>query len=207
MNELEQELRRNIRAHNRQCWLGALAALFFAWFAWIFIYGLLGALILLFETIRFGEFAAFPKWLNPAFAVFVVLLLVVGGIGRWRKRFRPPPDRPVIGWHLVPETLFLPATLTFSIGEHLEARIRFSSHLIAEAARLLSVIFRNRRAAISNLGFDFSDARELQKLLAALQLLGWIDLHRSDDEWFYLIRSDHVESLAVFLQEAPPSET
>lgn len=190
MKALEKAIARGLRDHNRHCWLAAAASLFFAWLAWVFFYGIFGALVLLYETITQGETATFPTWLNPAFGVIAATLLIWGGISRWAKRFRPPPDRPVIGWHLLPDVLLLPATLTFAIGDHLDARLKLSHHEKAEAARLIVIIAEIGRATVSELGFHFSTPKALNKLLTTLQFLNWIDLHRGEDDFFYRLRSD-----------------
>jgi len=207
LKTLEQAIARGIRDHNRQCWLAAAASLFFAWLAWVFCYGIFGALVLLFATITQGETATFPKWLNPAFGSLAAVLLIWGGISRWLKRFRPPPDRPVIGWHLIPDVLLLPATLTFAIGDHLDARLRLSHYEKSESARLLATIAETGRTTVSKLGFHFSSPKTLQKLLTSLQLLNWIDLHRGEDEFFYRLRSNREEPLAQLLNPDPTPPT
>ncbi|MEX1117994.1 MAG: hypothetical protein WEB60_04290 [Terrimicrobiaceae bacterium] len=207
MKRLEQDIARGLREHNRHCWLAAATSLFFAWLAWVFFYGIFGAMVLLFETITQGETATFPKWLNPAFGGLAATLLLWGGISRWVKRFRPPPDRPVIGWHLLPDVLLLPATLTFAVGEHLDARLRLSHHEKSEAARLLAILSEIGRTTVSELGFHFSQPKTLQKLLTTLQFLGWIDLHRGEDDFFYRLRSDREEPLAQLLDPSPDPPT
>ncbi len=199
MKPLEQAIASGLRDHNRHCWLAAAAGLFFAWLAWVFFYGIFGALVLLFETITQGETATFPTWLNPAFGGIAAALLIWGGLSRWFKRFRPPPDRPVIGWHLIPEFLLLPATFTFSIGDQLDARLKLSRHEKSEAARLLAVMAETGRITVSELGFHFSSPKTLHKLLMSLQFLSWIDLHRGEDDFFYRIRSDKEAPLADLL--------
>ncbi len=199
MKALERAIARGLRDHNRHCWLAAAASLFFAWLTWVFFYGIFGAMVLLFETITQGETATFPPWLNPAFGVLAAVLLIWGAITRWYKRFRPPPDRAVIGWHLLPDFLLLPATFTFAVGDHLDARLKLSHYEKSEAARLLAIISDTGRTTVSELGFHFSVPKTLQKLLTTLQFLSWIDLHRGEDEFFYRLRSDREESLAQFL--------
>jgi len=199
VNALEKAITKGLRDHNRHCWLAAAGSLFFAWLAWVFLYGMFGAFVLLFETITRGETATFPPWLNAAFGAMAAILLIWAGITRWVKRFRPPPDRPVIGWHLLPEVLLLPATFTFSIGDHLDARFHLSRHEKTEAARLLAVISETGRTTVSELGYHFSEPKTLHKLLSVLQFLNWIDLHRGETDFFYRLRSDKEAPLADLL--------
>lgn len=206
MNALEHELNRGIRAHNRQCWLGAATALFFSWLTWLAVYAIFVGAVLLVETVRTGESAGFPRWLNPAFGVVALAILIGAAITRWRARYRPPSDRPIIGWHLIPEVLLLPAQLTYSIADHLAARITLSRWDRSEAARLLTILLQMGRAPLGLLTADFSDAPKLLRLLQALQFLGWIDLHQIDGEFFYRVCGSQETLLRQLLDEGPTEE-
>lgn len=190
MSAFEQVLRREIRVFNRHCWLGAVGALFLAWLAWMIAFGIYSGLVLLFATVTGGHEARSPAWRLPAFLGLAFVALVFASIGRWKNRFRPPSDRPIIGWHLAPDVVLLPARLTLAVAEHLDARIRQSGHQRTETARLLEYFAANRRVAWHELGMDFPEPSTLRRSLDALQVLGWIDLHRAEDGWFYLLRSE-----------------
>jgi hypothetical protein len=183
-------LRREIASHNRHCWLAAAGSLFLAWLAWVFCYGLVRGAVLLMATIIEGPDAKTPVWTTPAFLALAGVLLVWAGVDAWVRRFRPPSDRPIIGWHLFPDTLLLPARLTLAVGNHLDARIRLSRHELGETWRLWEWVAAWGRTPAHSLGTEFPDARTLHKSLDALQVLGRIDLHRGEDGWFYLPRSD-----------------
>lgn len=196
MTAVPREFRRAINEHNRHCLLGAAGALFFAWLAWLFFYAVAGGAVLLFLTIQRGEAAVFPAWLNPAVGIIGLVLLLWGGVDAWRRRFRPPPDQPILGWHLLPDFLLLPARLTFSIGDHLSARIRLSRSERLAAWQLLTSIADAGRYPAHGMGLDVQEPSQQEKLVRALQLLRWIDLHASEEGWFYRILSDREEEFA-----------
>jgi len=190
-------LQRQIRIHNRHCWLAAAAALFFSWLAWAGFYVVFAGVVLLLETIRQGESAAFPQWLNPTAVLLAILLLSWAGAEERGRKFRPTTDRPVIGWHLLPDLLLLPARLTFSIGSHLSARIRLDSHGQETAWRILELAADFGKLPPHLLGAQFTSADDWERALEALQLLGWVDLHGDKEGWFYRIPSTREGELAA----------
>ncbi len=195
MNSLEQALARSAADHNRQCWLGALSSLFLAWLAWLCAYALIYGAALLVETVRKGENAPFPAWLHPAFGIIALLILLGAFLARWRRRFRPLRDRPVIGWHLLPEVLLLPASLTYAIADHLSARVSLRRRTRVESARLLALIHSMKRAPLTGLGAEFPNVRALRRYLGILQILGWIDLHKGEEGFFYRVPSNREDLL------------
>lgn len=205
MNDVPPEFLARIAEHNRSCWLAAAISLFGAWLTWMFYGAIFTGAILLFEAIRTGDTNILkpPVWFYPAGCALVLGLLVWAGLDRWIKRYQLPKDRSIIGWHLLPDVLFLPARMTFSIWEHLGARVSLSRHERAEAWRLLLTIWQTDHAGPASLAYDFPDTQRLMKLLTALQLLGWIDLHAGDEEWYYRVRSSEIQSLREML---PPSD-
>ena len=205
MNELPPLFRQRFRQHNRQCWLSALGLLLAAWLGWVFFYGIFAALALLFETIRFGENAEWPRWLNPAAAITALIMLVLAAIRQRVTRFRPPRDRSVIGWHLLWQVLLLPAGWTLAIAQHLGARLKLSEFEMYEAFRLLGLVCDLDKPTLSGLGYHFGDQKLLTKLLSALQMIGWIDLHRGEEDWYYRpvgTREEEIRNIIV----PPPEE-
>lgn len=200
MRQHTNSLRKEIAAFNRQCWTAAAGSLFLAWLAWMLAYGMVRGLVLLFATVSRGADVVAPPWINLAFLGASALLLILAGIDSWRRRFKPPPDRPILGWHLIADTLLLPARLTFAVGNHLDARIRLSSHEQSEAWRLLEAVADAGRVEVHELGRDFSDPPILRKSLDALQVLGWIDLHQGEDDWFYRLQSNREAELTAMRQ-------
>lgn len=196
MNSLPAVLRKEIRQHNRQCGLAALSSLFLAWLAWVVAYGLAGAIGLLVETLQTGPDATYPVWLNPWLAGAASFLLIWGAWDAQRNRFRPPPDRPVIGWHMIPDVLLLPPRLTFAVGHHLGARIRLNHHEIQEAAAIILAVAEAGRLPAHSINVDFPDTLTTAKALPALQILRWIDLLKGEDGWFYRVVSDREPILA-----------
>ena len=145
-----------------------------------------------------------PWWMNPAAALLAGLLLAwAAWEARWR-RFKPVDDRPVVGWHIFGDIVLAPARMTFGVWNHLAAVIRVDHAEEIEAFDLLRHLYENGKCTASHLGALFSDLSRLRKLLAALQLAGWIDLHRGDDDGFYVVRSDEADDVAMMV--APPIE-
>lgn len=200
---------RRFTTHNRHCWGAALASFFAAWLAWT-VYGVVftGA-VLVFEVVRTGDVDLFrpPWWYYPTSLVLILGLLIWAGVDRWRHRFRSRPDRPIIGWHLLPEVLLLPARLTFAIGDHLGARIKLSAADRREAWRLLRLIWQTGRTDVGKMSGELSDPRLLNKLLPALQMTDWIDLHSDHGAWFYRVRTDQEEVLREWLGPSPAAES
>jgi len=207
VSQVPKAFRQRIAEHNRHCWLAAALSLVGAALVWMFFGAIFFSAILLFEAIRTGDTNILkpPWWIYPSGAALVFVLFVLAALDRWIHRYRPPSDRAIIGWHLIPDVLFLPASATFGIWDHLVARVRLSRSERAEAWRLLLAIWQMERPSTALLGFEFPDSRRLVKLLMALQLLGWIDLHGGDEEWYYRVRTDEERNLREMLPEETES--
>lgn len=203
------EFRRRIRRHNRHAVMMAGLCLLGAWLGWLIAYGLVVGLALGFLTIVDGQAVIegekllnVPCWLNLAAAVLAGILLAwAAWEARWR-RFKPVDDRPVVGWHIFGDIVLAPARMTLGIWSHLAAVIRVDHAEEIEAFDLLRHLYENGKCTASHLGAMFSDLSRLRKLLAALQLAGWIDLHRGDDDGFYVVRSDESADVAMMIE--PP---
>lgn len=208
MEPVPSEFSLRIADHNRSCWIAAFLSLLGAWVSWMLLWALYTGAVLLFETVRQGEPSLFnpPKWYWPGGAGLVAFLVIWGAISRFRKRFRPPTDRAIIGWHLLPEVLLLPANMTFSIWDNIEARIVLSRRERKAAWELLKTVFAMKRADTAWLGNEFGDAKSLSKLLTSLQLAGWIDLHRGEESWFYRVMSDQEPQLKELIGQEQETE-
>jgi hypothetical protein len=145
--------------------------------------------VLLFE-VRASETPELPRWFYPVAFCGVAGSLAGAIIGRRSGRFKPPPDRSIIGWHLIAEVFMLPARATLLVWDHLNARIVLSRAEREEAWRLVRTISKMRRADRSLLAGEFPDSARLAKMLEALQFAGWIGLHRGEEDWYYRVRSD-----------------
>lgn len=205
MNRVPAEFVREIRTHNRQCVLAAASGLFLGWLAWVVLYAAGTGAVLLGATVVGGHEAGLPGWWHPAAAAAAGVLLAWGGVDAWRSRYRPPRDGPVVGWHLVPDCFLLAPRLTYGIAANLSARIRLRKDELAECWRLLCWIAENGRTPAHSLGSDFSCPATLHKALDCLSVLGWIDLHRGEDGFFYLLRSSRAEELRGLADGDPES--
>lgn len=201
MDALPREFLDRFAAHNRTCWAAAVVSVVGAALAWLFLFALYSGAVLVFETVRTGstELQSPPEWYWFGAAGGAAFLVLWGIADRWKTRFRPPPDRPIIGWHLARECVLIPPRMTFAIWDHVMARVRLSAWDRAEAWRLLQTIFATKRAELPELALHFPDSRQLSHLLLALQLTGWIDLHRGEETWFYRVVSDQEPTIRALL--------
>jgi hypothetical protein len=208
VNSLPREFLGRFVAHNRSCWAAAVVSVVGAALAWLFFFAIYSGAVLLFETVRTGstELLGPPVWYGPGALAGAVVLLIWGSVDRWKNRFRLPPDRPIIGWHLFREFLLLPPRMTFSVWDHVGARVLLSSWERAEAWRLLQTIFATKRAELPELAQHFPDHRQLRRLLTGLQLTGWIDLHRGEETWFYRVLSDQEPVIRGLMTDDPEEE-
>ncbi len=198
----ERELRNRIASHNRHAIVAAVICLFGSWFAWLIAYGLVIGLTLGFLTSIHGDevvegrrLLSIPGWVHPAFLALAAGLLIWGSIDQRARRFRPVDDRPIVGWHIFGDIVLAPARLTFGIWNHLGAVVRLDSRGIEEALGLLRQIRSDKKCSRSSLGAYIADARDLPRLLEALQFAGLIDFLQQDDVWYYFIPASEEESV------------
>jgi hypothetical protein len=210
------QFRQRIVSHNRHAILAALLSLLGAWLTWTIAYALavgvtLGALTVVYgqEVIAGEMLLVLPAWLQPAVLLLALVTLVWAAVDERSNRYHPVTDREVIGWHLVRDILLLPARLTFGVGHQLSAIVRLNRSERAEAIELLGHIHAEKRCAAHSLGAWFPDQKRLRKLLSALQMIGWIDLLRTEDGWIYIERSIEAAELAAMFavsdEVKPPS--
>lgn len=188
---------KSFREHDRHCVIAAVLSLIGAWFSWLFFGTVYCGGVILFETVRTGnpdlQRVSSGYWV--AGASLALILFIWASIDRFRRLYQPPPDRTIIGWHLFADVLLWPPRLTYAIADNIGLRTGADSRMMAEAWRLLEVIVYRQRAPRSVLAYDFPDDVVLGKLLRALQLTGWIDLYRGEEDWYYRIRTDAEEAL------------
>ena len=203
---MNPRFRQRIASHNRHAVVAAGLSLLGAWVAWSIAYALFVGFILGFLTVVHGQevitgerLMSFPAWVPFAALAAAFLLLVWGAVDERLKRFQPVDDRPVVGWHLPGEFLLLPARLTFGVANQLASIIRLSAAEQTEACSLLRHIHEEKRCLQHSLGAWFPDARQLQKLLLCLQLVGWIDLLHTEGGWIYIVRSTEEGEVAGIL--------
>jgi hypothetical protein len=188
---------KSFREHDRHCVIASVLSLIGAWFSWLLFGTVYCGAVILFETVRTGN-PGLQRVANGYWVVgagIVLILFVWASIDRFRRLYQPPPDRSIIGWHLFADVLLWPPRLTYAVADNMALRTHADARMIGEAWRLLEVIVRRERAPRSVLTYDFPDEVVLDKLLRALQLTGWIDLYRGEQDWYYRIRTDAEEAL------------
>jgi hypothetical protein len=183
-----RELRSLLRMHNLAVLLASLLSLCAAVGTWVLLYYLGMGAVLAGRTFVQGEDAGIPSTYGFWFSG-VLILTLLGSFG-WRL-FHPPGklrDRSIIGWHVIPEVLLLPASLILAFTDNLSAyrrirtdRLRASWELLKEMLTRGKLITRK----VPQLGID---EELVQESLLDLQYAGLIDLHEGREEWFYRIR-------------------
>ena len=205
---LPREFRNRIASHNRHAITAAVLCLLGSWLSWTLAYAfVVGVALGFLSAVHGDEIAAgtlllgFPVWVHPVAIVSAGLLLLWGAIDQRYRRFHPVSDRPIVGWHILGDVLLTPARLTFGIWDHLGAVILLSETEKGDAFELLRHIQKERKCSRSSLGSLFEDAGLLRRLLDALQLAGWIDLLRHDEEWCYIVPGTEEEAVANLMNE------
>jgi len=192
--------------HNRNAFLASFGSLLGALASWLFIYFFFVLIALGLVTAARGEGAGSPAWIRPTAYAICGILLIWGTIDHIRRHYQPAPDRPIIGWHLFAEFLLLPTRMTLAIWGNLSATVWLSPREIDSAWDLLLQIREHGRTAPTEIGGSNADRKLAQRILTALTLVGYIDLHRLDDESFYLVRSDREEEIAGMIPPATPED-
>lgn len=160
---------------------------------WIAAYFFFTLILLGLTTAATGDWDnAMPSWVPKSAGGIVIVLFVIGLIERRVNRYAPLRDRPIIGWHVIPELLLLPVKLTFASVDNLRA-LRFPN--ARETGRAWDLLCHIRKAGAARMGslalVEPHPAR-LMRRLELLQLVGFIDLHHGEDDWFFTIRGNQM---------------
>ncbi|MDD5200291.1 MAG: hypothetical protein PHC88_10880 [Terrimicrobiaceae bacterium] len=202
MNAAPRAFRSELRAHNLHAAAIAILSLVAAILAWNLAYFFYVLILLGLVTSARGDFdPEIPAWIPGTAFALAGALLVWGIVDAIRHRFASPPDRPIIGWHLFGDFLLLPARLTFSIWGNFAAIRRLDDADLDRAWELLVTIHDTGQARLSALTLVEPDSARLHRLLGTLQLLGYIDLHRTDRDWFYAVCSPRAPELRALTAE------
>jgi len=196
-----RELRAMLRMHNLAVLVAALLSLCAAVGVWLLLYYLgLGA-VLAGRTFVQGDVAVVPAsyglWYSGA-----LILTLLGAFG-WRF-FHPPGklrDRSIIGWHVLPEILLLPASLILAVTDNLSAYRKIRAERLRTAWELLrEMLDRGKlvRRKLPQLGIN---EELLEECLLDLQFAGLIDLHEGREEWFYKILGTEEERVKRWKQQ------
>jgi hypothetical protein len=200
--------RARIASHNRHAVFLAVCALLGASLLWNLAYFFFVLILLGLTTAVRGDFGpAIPAWIPGTAGILAGILLVWGAADQFFRRFEGPPDRPIIGWHLIREVLLMPVRVTYAVWGNLSAIRQLDHHDIDRAWELLMAIHGAGRARLTELSLVEPNPRQLHKLLEVLQLTGYIDLHQGQDDWFYTVRSVETESLHRMLPDAVPTNS
>jgi hypothetical protein len=200
MNAAPAWLRAQVRWHNIHAVSLALLSLATAALAWILAYFFFTLILLGLVTADRGDFGPqIPWWISGTGMACTAVLLIWGVIDHARHRYDGPSDRAVIGWHLFGEFLLLPVRLTFAIWGNLTAIRRLNDEELARAWELLGTIQRHGKTHLSALTLIEPDVDRLYRLLTTLQMLGLIDLHRGEGDWFYTVSSPRMDELRKLL--------
>jgi len=190
MNPAPESFRAELRSHNRHAAGAAVLSLLAAVLAWNLAYFFFVLILLGLVTFDRGDFGPdMPPWIPATAAALAIVLFVWGVADAIQRRFQTTSDRPIIGWHLIPDFLLLPVRLTFAIWGNFHAIRRLDEASIAEAWELLLAVHQAGQARLGALAMIEPDPARLHRLLTTLQMLGYIDLHRGEQDWFYSVCS------------------
>jgi len=191
-----------IRAHNQKALIAALLSLLAALLVWFFLYYAGLWLLLLFRTILHGEDAQYDPQYPVIFFAAAGIFLIVFFVWRLVFPYRFLIDRPILGWHLIPRFLFLPASLTFAVSDNLAAHQKLTKERLRAAFFTLLEIDAAKKMPVTQLPLLGIDEDELPRVLLLLQYAGYIDLHRGRDGWFYRVRSTEEEEVCALRKAA-----
>jgi hypothetical protein len=190
-----------LRMHNLAVLVAGLLSLCAAVGVWLLLYYLgLGA-VLAGRTFVQGDVAVVPATYGLWYSG-VLILTLLGAFG-WRF-FHPPGklhDRSIIGWHVLPELLLLPASLILAVTDNLSAYRKVRAERLRTAWELLrEMLDRGKlvRRKLPQLGIN---EELLEECLIDLQFAGLIDLHEGREEWFYKIRGTEEERVKRWKQQ------
>lgn len=178
--------------HNQQAILVSFLTAGLAAICWALLYAVVHWASLFLSTVVRGVDAAVPAWMTPAFFITAAALLLLAALDCAFGRFSAIRDRPILGLHLIKDILLFLPRLTFAVFGNLMALRVLSRDDLQRAWTLLQRIRQERRADFFLLSQVEPDARRLHHLLLALQVTGFIDLHRGEEAWYYIVRGDQV---------------
>lgn len=201
MTRLIQALKKEIHQHNLQCWLAALSCLFLAWLAWLALTALLYGFALLIKTVKDGPDSPHPAWLPYLILALIAFLLIWASWDAFANRFRPVPERPIIGWHLLADILLLPPRLTFGIWQNLSATIHLQRPALEVAANFILQLSETGRLPLHSTAVEIPHPKSIEKIIDALKILRWVDLHKNQDGWFYSLVSDRQKILSKLTEK------
>ena len=189
-------IRRRISSHNAHVVATAILALLGAGLAWTLFYAVAVGLSLGILTILYGQeviagemLQSIPIWLHVSAGILAGGLIVWGSIDECLLRYSPPAERAIIGWHVLGDFLLLAPRLTFSVFHHLSALVCIRREDLDLAGDLLVHVYKAKKSPRSTLAFLSHDQSGLERSLRALQLLGWLDKVRIEDDWALIIPS------------------
>lgn len=193
-------LRAQLRSHNRHAFGLAALSLASALLAWNLAYFFFALILLgLHTSIHGGIGTEMPTWISASALGLTGVLFVWGGIDQILRRYEGASDRSIVGWHLIGDFLLLPVRLTYAIWGNLTALRRLNAADLERAWELLVSIQRGGKGYLHSLALVEPDTDRLFRIVTTLQMLGLIDLHRGEGDWFYTVRSTHLEQVGKLL--------
>jgi hypothetical protein len=193
---------RRLRAHNQLVFWGVVLSLGAAAAAWWFLFFLGQGAVLAFLTFVHGHEIALPPDYATWFAGAVFLWMVGGLWWRWVHPPGLPRDRAIIGWHLIPEVVFLPALLTLGVSDHWAARRRLTARRIVIAWDVLREVLRRGKLWEREIGQLEHGREAAQDAILTLQYCGLLDLHGGKQGWFYRVGSTEESRCRDWVRQA-----
>lgn len=186
MTATVEELREELSRHNRRvlglAFLSAAAAVFF----WALFYFLSYWLTLLAITVAGPMDVRMPEGFTMGFFMVAVGLCVVAAIGQWRHPHELPADHKPVGEIALDFLLAVPR-MTLAVWGNLRAWQYLDRHELELGVRFLGALEHEQPIGMHRLPLHLPDPRTRSRVVLALQLIGFVETRRVDDELAFVL--------------------
>lgn len=203
-NQPHPEFLHRVRTHNWAVFLTSIFSGAAAAIVWGGLYFGGKWAVLSFRTTINGTEAILPADYDLWFGGFFFAVIATVLAWRWWRPLAPPCDRPIIGWHLIPEILLLPGYLLLAFSDQWIAWQHLTPARLHTSWELLRAFATQPKWPEPHLPRLGLNEKELPRSLLLLQYVGLIDLHRSPRYWFYRLRSSEEDTVQRWMHEFTP---
>lgn len=191
-----------LRQHNIAVAVAAALAAGGALLLWLLLYFAGKWALLSFAAATGRGDSGEPPFYDLGFGVVFAVVLIAALLWKWLFPSQPGAERPILGWHVVPELLLLPGSLIIAIADNLSAWLPLSRQHVQAAWEVLYAFLEQNKWKQSELGQLELASDELSRALLSLQLAGLVDFHKGQEGFFYLLRGGVEDEVRKWLQQA-----